>query len=120
MYGRYTAHTRRLIDAVLQSSGETDSELRSAVETRAAQLGGRVPLSQTNPLPAELERYTKKVALHAYKVGDRDIEALQEAGYNDDAIFEMTLSAALGAGLARLESGLRALRGEKNDAAQKH
>jgi hypothetical protein len=109
-----------LIDAALQSPGETDSELRSAVETRAAQLGGRVPLSQEKPLPTEVERYTKKVALHAYQVGDRDIEALQEAGYNDDAIFEITVSAALGAGLARLERGLRALRGEKSDATQNH
>jgi alkylhydroperoxidase family enzyme len=50
------------------------------------------------------------VAKHAYKVTDADVEALRHAGYSEDAIFEITLSAALGAGLARLERGIEALR----------
>lgn len=119
MYGRYTEHTQRLIDAVLRSPGAIDTGLRRAVETQAAHLGGRVPFAQGDPLPAEVERYTTKVALHAYTVEDRDIEALKEAGYSEDAIFEITLSAALGAGIARLEIGLSALRGER-DAPQDH
>jgi alkylhydroperoxidase family enzyme len=86
---------------------------------RAAQLSGRISLSQPDLLPAEVECYTTKVAQHAYRVGDRDIEALREAGYSEDAIFEMTLSAALGAGIARLEIGLSALRGERH-ATQDH
>lgn len=119
MYGRYTAHVRRLIEAVLRDPGETNFRLRSAVEARAAQLGGRASLSQTDPLPTEVECYTTKVALHAYQVEDRDIWALRQAGYSEDAIFEMTLSAALGAGIARLEVGLNALRGDCH-ASQDH
>jgi alkylhydroperoxidase family enzyme len=61
-------------------------------------------------VPEELTRYVDKVAKHAYKVTDADVEALHLAGYSEDAIFEITLSAALGAGLARLERGLEALR----------
>jgi alkylhydroperoxidase family enzyme len=119
MYGRYTAHVRRLIEAVLRDPGETNFRLRSAVEARAAQLGGRASLSQPDPLPAEVECYTAKVAQHAYRIEDRDIEALRAAGYSEDAIFEMTLSAALGAGIARLEVGLNALRGDRH-ATQDH
>lgn len=115
MYGRYATHTRRLIDAVLHSAGETDSELRGTIEARAAQLGGRTLLAPPDPLPAEVERYTTKVAVHAYRVSDQDMEALKGAGYSEDAIFEITVSAALGAGMVRLESGLRALRGESNE-----
>jgi alkylhydroperoxidase family enzyme len=59
------------------------------------------------------------VALHAYKTTDADIEKLLQAGYSEDAIFEITLSAALGAGRARLERGLAALKGEKDEAEKR-
>ncbi len=116
MHTRYMAHTRSLIEAVLNSSGETTPALRCASEVRSAQLSGRIS-SQANQVPPEIEGYLSKVALHAYKITDQDLEALRAAGYHEDAIFELTLSAALGAGLARLECGLAALKGER-DAAQ--
>ena len=52
-----------------------------------------------------------KVARHAYKVTERDIAELKRADYSKDAIFAITLSAALGAGMSRLERRLVALRG---------
>jgi len=55
------------------------------------------------------------VARHAYKLTDDDLAALQRAGSSEDAIFEITVSAALGAALGRLECGLAALRGEAPD-----
>ena len=118
MHTRYTEHTQALIDGVLNSPGGTISTLRQAVETYAAKLSGRVS-SQTGQIPAELESYISKVALSAYQVTDQDIEALRTAGYSEDALFELTLSAALGAGIARLERGLSALKGE-GDETQSH
>ena len=109
----YTPDTQRLIDAVLTTPGDTDPDLRRTVETRAAELGGRRSHETASKVPPELSKYVDKVALHAYKVTDADIEALRKAGYSEDAIFEITVSAALGAGLARLERGLAALKGEK-------
>lgn len=50
-----------------------------------------------------------KVALHAYRITDDDVRALEAAGYSEDEVFEVTLCAALGAGLARFERGLAAL-----------
>ena len=41
------------------------------------------------------------------------IQALRDSGYTENAIFEVTLSVALGAALTRLDSGLRALRGDR-------
>lgn len=66
-------------------------------------------------LPAPFGAYVEKVALHAYKVTDEDITALQRAGNSDDTIFEITVAAALGAALYRLERGMAALRGEEAD-----
>ena len=62
------------------------------------------------PAPEEMARYLEKVRLHAYKVTDRDVEELKAAGFSEDEIFEHTVSAAVAAGLERLEAGLATLR----------
>jgi alkylhydroperoxidase family enzyme len=59
--------------------------------------------------PAELSSYLEKVRLHAYKVTDRNIEELKAAGLSEDEIFEHTVSAAVAAGLERLDAGLGTL-----------
>ena len=59
--------------------------------------------------PPEFAPYLEKVRLHAYKVTDGDVQALKDAGYSEDEIFEHTVSAAVAAGLERLEAGLGAL-----------
>jgi alkylhydroperoxidase family enzyme len=60
-------------------------------------------------LPEAARRYVEKVQLHAYRVVDADVEALRAAGYDEEAIFELTLAAALDAGLTRLTAGRSAL-----------
>jgi len=98
----------RVAEAVLQTPGDADPQLRAAVEQYAAALGGRQ--GPVPALPAELRSYVEKVAKHAYKVVDADVDGLREAGYSEDAIFELTLAAALGAARVRLDAGLRAMR----------
>ncbi len=112
--GRYAAFTDALVERVLSTPGHTSSDLRRAVLARAARLGGRTALAGADVAPA-LTAYLDKVARHAYKVTDEDLAALQRAGHSDDALFEVTVSAALGAALGRLERGLAALRGEEPD-----
>jgi alkylhydroperoxidase family enzyme len=59
--------------------------------------------------PAEFAAYLAKVRDEAYKVTDADVQALKDAGYSDDEIFEQTVSAAVSAGLHRLDKGLACL-----------
>jgi alkylhydroperoxidase family enzyme len=59
--------------------------------------------------PPEFATYLEKVRLHAYKVTDADVQALKDAGFSEDQIFENTVSAAAAAGFERLEAGLGAL-----------
>jgi len=107
-----------MIDAVLTSSGDTVTSLRRVVEARAAACGGRTIDAKTpeSGLLEEVGQYVDKIAMHAYRVTDADIAAIRGAGFSEDAIFEITLSAALGAGIARLERGLQAVRGEGDSA----
>ncbi|GAC1627105.1 MAG: hypothetical protein NVS4B11_24190 [Ktedonobacteraceae bacterium] len=118
MKTRYEVQYQQLIHAVLDSAGDTDPVLRHAIKEQATQLSGSSS-HEENVVPTELRNYITKVALHAYKITDQDIKALREAGYSEDAIFEMTLSIALGAGMARLERGLLALQGG-NSETQEH
>jgi len=97
---------RRLRESVLTRPGDAETTLRRAVEAQAAARN-----EQADEIPAELKAYVEKVARHAYKVTDSDVEALKQAGYSEDAIFEITISAAVGAATARLERGLAALKG---------
>ena len=59
--------------------------------------------------PPEFAAYLAKVRDEAYKVTDADVQALKDAGYSDDEIFEQTVSAAVAAGLHRLDRGLACL-----------
>ena len=60
--------------------------------------------------PEAMQDYLAKVRMHAYKVTDRDVDTLKTAGFSEDDIFEHTLSAAVAAGLERLDAGLATLR----------
>jgi len=105
----HAIYVQRLVEAVLTSEGDTDPSVRRAVESLSAQIGGH-SMNQADAIPPELFSYVKKIALHAYKTTEEDIDGLRNADYSEDAIFEITLSAALGAGMARLERGLAALK----------
>jgi alkylhydroperoxidase family enzyme len=61
------------------------------------------------PAPPNFAPYLDKVRRNAYAITDEDVQALKEAGYSEDVIFEETVSVAVAAGLERLEAGLGAL-----------
>jgi alkylhydroperoxidase family enzyme len=63
----------------------------------------RSVLAASAPAPIEMADYLEKVRSRAYTVVDRDIEALKEAGFSEDAIFEQTVSVAIAEGLRRLD-----------------
>lgn len=101
---------QRLSAAILTSPGKVQPTVRSAIKMWAAALGAGTTL-QTEGAPPELASYVGKVALHAYRITDADVQSLLKQGYSEDAVFEVTLCAALGAGMERLERGMKALEG---------
>lgn len=83
------------LDRVLHGAGESEPALRSAAADGAG-------------VPADLQPLVTKIQHHAWKVSDEDIATLQ-ARYGDDRMFEIIVSAALGASRKRLFAGLKAL-----------
>ena len=107
---RYAELRQRLEDAALGSPGQAPGELRRAAFARAARLAGvDAGVRSGAALPPALTPYVDKVARHAYQVTDADVIAVRRAGNSEDAVFEITVAAALGAALGRLERGLAAL-----------
>ena len=63
----------------------------------------RSVVASSPPAPDEMAAYLEKVRERAYAVVDRDIEALKEAGFSEDEIFEQTVAVAIAEGLRRLD-----------------
>lgn len=57
----------------------------------------------SSPAPPEMVAYLEKVRDRAYEVVARDIEALEEAGFSQDEIFERTVVVAIAEGMRRLD-----------------
>ena len=93
----YANKMERLRHAVIWSPGSLAPNIRQAISEGSY---------SSSPLGA----FAQKVAEHAFMVNDDDIRELHRANYSDDQIFEAAVSAALGAGLYRLECVLTALR----------
>jgi hypothetical protein len=94
---RYDRLIEQLRSATLDGPGELAPEIR-----RAAASDGE--------LPPDLAAWAAKVREQAYATTDGEFDELVRAGHAEGAIFEITVAAALGAGLERFEAGLRALR----------
>jgi alkylhydroperoxidase family enzyme len=91
----YAALRDIVLETVLQGPGEIDPSIRAAAAARSS-------------VPAELQDLVEKIHHHAYKVTDEDVARLKST-YTDDELFEIIVSAALGASRQRLLAGLDAL-----------
>ncbi|HEU4713250.1 MAG TPA: hypothetical protein VFS76_16880 [Pyrinomonadaceae bacterium] len=105
---------------------ETDPYANKLEQLRYAVLSGpgslapdiRQSISEGDYGSSPLGAFAKKVADHAFMVNDDDIRELHRAHYSDDQIFEAAVSAALGAGLYRLECVLMVLHADQLASAQ--
>ena len=109
MNGLYPPKVQTAVEALLTTPAVCTPMLRQAVEAYAAKLCGGD--REAREIPADLVAYVNKVTLCAYQTTDQDVQQLKAAGYSEDAIFEITLCASVGASLARLERGLMVLKG---------
>ena len=99
----FATQMNRLEQAVLFEPGALAPQVRQAA-------------AATGEVPEVMRTYVQKIVEYAYKVTDEDVQLLLRAGYSEDQIFELTVSAALGAGLVRLKKGLEALEEGDYDA----
>ncbi len=104
MKTNFSQMTETLTGITLDGPGVVSSGLRNEVAAYAT-----APKPGNKEIPPVLITYLTKVAMHSYRVTDADIAQLKAAGFSEDELYELTVCAALGAGLARLNSGLELL-----------
>jgi hypothetical protein len=92
----YKQLSNNLIDRILQGKGDSSRQQRQAAFNNA-------------DLPQPLSSLINKVALHAYKVTDSDIDAVKNTGVSEDRLFELIICGAVGQASRQYESGLAAL-----------
>ena len=95
MIDRHAELREQVLAQVLTGPGETEPAVRQAPANNAG-------------VPDDLRSLIAKVHAHAYKVTDADLARVQST-YGDDKLFEIIVSAALGASRRRLLAGLDAL-----------
>lgn len=108
---------RRLSGFWISGSNKHDPHAKKMERLRHAVLSGpgslphhvRQAISKGVGLPGALEVFVQKINAEASTVTDDDIDELR-AHYTDDQIFEAIVSAAVGAGLFRLDCVLNLLR----------
>lgn len=98
---RAVVRDQATIDALrrelLDGPGVTGRELREAV------------LSGDASQPRPVATFSEKVRDRSFDVSQEEIDALRAAGYDEDAVFEVTVLAATGAASSILEATLRAI-----------
>src|SRR5438874_10421825 len=102
------ARLQTLVDKLLDAS-EGDPEIRRAAVARAVALTEGAP-AEDKSLPAALAAWIERVARSAWKITDEDLAAVRDAGFDEEAIFETTIAAAVGAGIARYQIAERAMK----------
>jgi alkylhydroperoxidase family enzyme len=89
-----------LRDAVFGGDGVTESAMRRAVAGEAV---ADAEMSET------VSAFGAMVRDDSYRVTDAVIQRLRAAGCSEDAVFELTIAAALGAADRGLAAGLKAV-----------
>lgn len=92
----YRADRQALVAAVTEGPGSLPPEVRSAIVEKLRGNHGAA-------VPEALRPLVELVAEHASSIGDDDVSDVSRAGFDDEAIFEAIVSAALGASLHRLD-----------------
>ena len=92
---RHRTRLDELGAAILNGRGVLPPEARQAA-------------ARNDRVPELFADYVDTIHRHAYRVTDRMVRELEEAGAGDDEVFEISVAAAYGAARERLEVGLRA------------
>lgn len=98
--GRYEAMVARLYESVLRSPAALDVPRREA--------------AATGDLDGPAGAFVRKVRESSYKVMDEDFTAMKASGLTEEEIFELLVSAALGAAKDRLDRANAVLRGRRS------
>jgi alkylhydroperoxidase family enzyme len=92
-----TQARKALVRRILEGAGKASSSERRAAFDNSA-------------LAEPLRALVDKVARHAYRVTDEDVNAAKESGLSEDQIFEIVVCAAIGQSTRQYDAAFAALK----------
>jgi hypothetical protein len=101
---RHSSEVGALRRSILETPGETARAQRDAVVA-------------SHHVSGVADPYLDKVRTASHRIVDDDIDRLRRDGLSEDAIFELTLAAALGEASRRFDAAIAALRRSESDRA---
>lgn len=90
-------------------AAEIEAIRRDALDAPATTRREERALVMAGGSPPGWETFLAKVRGESYRVTDDDVQRLRRAGFSEDAIFELTVAAAVGVAYERLLTARRAL-----------
>lgn len=103
---RHRESARHVREAIGGPSGDIPPDVR---EQAAARAGGGAPIAEP------YDALAKQIGEAAYRVTDRQVDAVLSATGSERGTFEIVMAASLGAGLARWDAAIAAIEAA-NDA----
>ena len=94
------SNVQQVLESVLGEQGHSEQVLRKNLFDFAKAAADTE--TQAPELSSDLQTFMDKLVHYPYKMLDRDVDNLKSLGYSEDQLFEMTLAAAIGAGVGRL------------------
>jgi alkylhydroperoxidase family enzyme len=101
-----------LVASVLGPAGVCDAAWRAGAYERARAISrgaDEAEVSVIGTLPDLLAQLVDDVARAPQRITDEQFEALYAAGYDADVLYEVTVAAAVGAGVERRTIGMEAI-----------
>lgn len=89
--------------------GEIDAIVREVLDGPGVTTRGERMAALEGSGPELIRTYITKVREQSYRVSEEDFAALRAAGLSEDAVFELTVAAAVGAASRRLEAARRVM-----------
>ena len=106
---RFAEHVASLLATVSGPAGRSDARLRAAVRTRVTAIVETGQTSSSSEIAPDVMAYVDTIGRGAFRVTDEQVDRLRRAGMSEDEIFDVTVNAAVSAGLSRLDRALRLL-----------
>lgn len=97
------------VQDVYEATSTVEGDSSTEIRQRIINYANNPTQEALQILPKAFQAYIHKVVEESHKVTDRDIKRLQDSGYSEDFVFEITVAASLGSGLRRFRAGIEAL-----------
>ncbi len=96
-----------ILQPIREEPGDSPVEIRRSIEARLSSAVGAIREPPEQELPEELATFVDLIGDDVWGLTDEHFDILKQAGWSEEAKYEIVYTASMAAGVARLEVGWR-------------